>query len=53
MNCSLTILPYDLRAVSGIAVQIDQGFLPLLRRICFVCLIMFCERASEYSDASR
>lgn len=46
MNCSLTILPYDLRAVSGIAVQIDQGFLPLLRRICFVCLIMLCERAN-------
>lgn len=33
ITSDLTILPYDLRAVSGIAVQIDQGFLPLLRQL--------------------
>jgi hypothetical protein len=47
----LTILPYDLRAISGIAVQIDQGFLPLLRRM--FCLSDHVLRASEYSDVHR
>ncbi|XP_066309532.1 subtilisin-like protease SBT5.3 [Miscanthus floridulus] len=28
-----TILPYDLRAISGVALQIDESFLPLLRQL--------------------
>ncbi|CAD6237228.1 unnamed protein product [Miscanthus lutarioriparius] len=28
-----TILPYDLRAISGVALQIDESFVPLLRQL--------------------
>ena len=51
-KCSFTILPYDLRAISGVALQIDESFVPLLRRMFCLSLVQrsdgFYERVNEY-----
>jgi hypothetical protein len=39
-KCSFTILPYDLRSISGVALQIDESFLPLLRRMFCLSLVL-------------